>query len=97
MRLPECPVYRSFPLARLAAPAFAALLAACSHHYAEQETDAAATDAAAKPVVAAPAARQKTVFDDQLRALDKAKAVEKQLQEQKEAQDKAIEAEEKGG
>lgn len=39
----------------------------------------------------APKTRQKTVFDDQLKALDKAKAVEKQLQKDKEKQDKAIE------
>jgi hypothetical protein len=33
------------------------------------------------------------VFDAQLKALDKAKAVERQMQEAKEAQDRAIEAE----
>lgn len=38
-----------------------------------------------------PAAKQKTVFDDQLKALDKAKAVEKQLQEAKEKRDKEME------
>ena len=58
-------------------------LAACSGPTA---ADAAKpTEATAAPV------KQKTVFDDQLKALDKAKAVEKQMQEDKEKQDKAIE------
>jgi hypothetical protein len=57
---------------------------------------AADTDAA-KPAEQPAAQKQKTVFDDQLKALDKAKAVEKQLQENKEKQDKAIEEQEKGG
>lgn len=38
-----------------------------------------------------PAAPQPTVFDDQLKALEKAKAVEQQLQEAKEKADQAIE------
>jgi hypothetical protein len=59
-------------------------LAACGGH---PSADAAKTAAATQP---APV-RQKTVFDDQLKALDKAKAVEKQLQENKAKQDKAIE------
>ena len=59
-------------------------LGACGHPPAEAE---GAQAAAAAP---APAARQKTVFDDQLKALDKAKAVEKQLQEDKEKADQAI-------
>ncbi len=54
------------------------------------DTDAAAT--AAKPATS----RQKTVFDDQLKALDKAKAVEKQLKEAQEKRDKE-EAEAEGG
>ncbi|MBX3688695.1 hypothetical protein [Dokdonella sp.] len=54
----------------------------------------AEADKAAAP---APEQRQKTVFDDQLKALDKAKGVEQQLQKEKEAQDRAIEAQEKGG
>lgn len=63
-------------------------LAACSgHKAADADTDAAKTAVAAQP---APV-RQKTVFDDQLKALDKAKAVEKQLQEDKEKRDKAME------
>ena len=42
---------------------------------------------------AAPAAaKQKTVLDDQLKALEKAKAVEQQLQDEKEQHDKDIEA-----
>lgn len=40
----------------------------------------------------APPPKQKTVFDDQLKALDKAKAVEKQLQEEKEKHDQEIDA-----
>jgi hypothetical protein len=63
-------------------------LAACSSHNAAD----AGSDTAKKVSAAPPApVRQKTVFDDQLKALDKAKAVEKQLQEDKAKQDKAIE------
>ena len=67
-------------------------LAACGGH---KEADADADTA--KPAAAAPSAqaKQKTVFDDQLKALDKAKAVEKQLQDDKEKRDKAME--EQGG
>lgn len=54
-------------------------------------------DDAAKAAAPAPAQRQKTVFDDQLKALDKAKGVEQQLQKEKEQQDRAIEEQEKGG
>ena len=39
----------------------------------------------------APPAAQPTVLDDQLKALEKAKAVEQQLQEAKEKTDQAIE------
>lgn len=56
------------------------LLAACGHKAAEQEQ-------AATP----PPAKQKTVLDDQLKALEKAKGVEKQLQDEKEKADKALE------
>jgi hypothetical protein len=56
-------------------------LAACS--------DKPASDTA--PAAQAVAPRQKTVFDDQLKALEKAKAVQKQLQEDKEKRDKAME------
>jgi len=45
---------------------------------------------------AKPEPRQKTVFDDQLKAIDKAKGVEAQLQKEKEQQDRAIDAQEKG-
>lgn len=55
-------------------------LAACS--------DKPAADA--QPVAQPPAARQKTVFDDQLKALDKAKAVEKQLKDDQEKRDQAM-------
>jgi hypothetical protein len=73
------------------AAAFVLALAGCGEHYAAPE----AQPEAAAP--AAPAAKQKTVFDDSLRALDKAKAVEKQLKEQKDAQDQAMDAQERGG
>jgi hypothetical protein len=56
------------------------LLAACSRPSADP-------DAAAAP----PAAPAKTVLDGQLKALEKAKAVEKQLQDDKDRADKAIE------
>lgn len=71
-------MFRSIPIAALLLA-----LTACSGHK-------AADADAAKPAQPAPA-RQKTVFDEQLKALDKAKAVEKQLQDEKEKQDKAIE------
>ena len=38
------------------------------------------------------AAKQKTVIDDQLKAMEKAKAVEQQLQDEKEKHDKDIDA-----
>lgn len=61
-------------------------LVACG---AQKSADA---DTAKTAVVVQPAPiRRKTVFDDQLKALDKAKAVEKQMQEDKEKTDKAIE------
>ena len=45
----------------------------------------------------AAAKKQKTVFDDQLKALDKAKGVEKQMIEDKERRDKEMEKQENGG
>lgn len=54
-------------------------------------------EAPKKTEPAAPEARQKTVFDDQLKAIDKAKGVEQQLQKEKEKHDKDIEAQENGG
>ena len=64
------------------------VLGACSSHKAaDADGEAAKAAATVQPATA----RQKTVFDDQLKALDKAKAVEKQLQEDKAKQDKAIE------
>jgi hypothetical protein len=64
------------------------LLAACGDHKTEEaQADAAKAAAAAQPA----SARQKTVFDEQLKALDKAKAVEKQLQEDQKKRDKAME------
>lgn len=54
-------------------------------------------EAPKKTEPAAPAARQKTVFDDQLKTIDKAKGVEQQLIDEKEKHDKEIEAQENGG
>ena len=56
---------------------------------AQAPVDKAAEQAAAK--------KQKTVFDDQLKALDKAKAVEQQLQDDKDKRDKALQEQENGG
>ncbi|MEO5623599.1 MAG: hypothetical protein ABJB02_06290 [Dokdonella sp.] len=77
-------MFRSIVIASLIAASVVAL-DACGDHNTTADVDADATKAAA-PVPA----RQKTVFDDQLKALDKAKAVEKQLQEDKEKRDKAM-------
>jgi len=65
----------------LALAACVCVLAACSSHKAEDE---AAQQAAAAPV------KQKTVFDDQLKALEKAKAVQKTVDDAAKAQQKAI-------
>lgn len=46
---------------------------------------------ATAPVAPAAVAPQKTVLDDQLKALDKARAVQQQLEEEKAKTDKAIE------
>ena len=76
-------MFRSIVIASLiAASAFG--LGACSDHKAADADADAARAAPPAPV------RQKTVFDDQLKALDKAKAVEKQLQDDKEKRDKAM-------
>lgn len=64
-------------------------LAACGG---KPDADAAKADAPAPP-----APKQKTVFDDQLKAIDKAKGVEQQLQQEKEKHDRDIEAQENGG
>lgn len=61
------------------------LLLACSKP-APTDADAAAADSAP-----APAARPATVLDGQLRALDKARGVEQQLEKEKADHDKAIE------
>lgn len=61
------------------------LLLACSKPEAENP-EAAAVDATPTP-----APRAATVLDDQLKALDKAKGVEQELQKEKAAKDKAIE------
>ena len=65
----------------LALAACVCLFAACSGHKAEDE--AAKQAAAAQPP-------QKTVFDDQLKALEKAKAVQKTVDDAAKAQQKAI-------
>jgi len=44
----------------------------------------------APPAVQPAAVRQKTVFDDQLKALEKAKAVEKEMQKAQEKRDQAM-------
>ena len=57
------------------------VLGACSSEAPPTDTTVETTPAAPKP----------TVFDDQLKALEKAKAVEQQVQEAKEKADQAIE------
>lgn len=59
------------------------MLAACS--------DRGTGDEAPAPEQAAPV-RGKTVVDEQLKALDKARAVEKQLQDEKASRDRALES-----
>ncbi|MEP7096569.1 MAG: hypothetical protein ABI748_02820 [Dokdonella sp.] len=84
-------MFRSAPIhAGLIAAGVLALAACSSHKAADADADADAAKAAA--TAQPPPARQKTVFDDQLKALDKAKAVEKQLQKDKEKQDAEIDA-----
>ena len=73
-----------FPLA-VATLAFA--LAACSRSKAPEEA----------AVQAAPQPAQKTVFDTQLKALDKAKAVQGVVDQQKVEADKKVKDEEGGG
>jgi hypothetical protein len=68
-------------------------LAACGDKH---DADAAKADATRADAPAPPAPRQKTVFDDQLKAIDKAKGVEQQLQQEKEKHDRDIEAQENG-
>ncbi len=67
-------------------------LAACSSHTSESSADK--TEAAVdQPAIATP--RTPTVLDDQLKALDKAKAVEQTLQKAQAERDK--EMDEQGG
>lgn len=68
------------------------LLGACTPHSPDAETGAAATPA--DPPAAA--VRKPTVFDDQLKALDKAKAVEEELRKAQAERDKQID-EQSGG
>ena len=67
----------------LAAGAMA--IAACGGSSSNEEAQAA------KPVAQTPAPAQKTVFDDQLKALQKAKDMQKTVDDQAKATDKAIE------
>ena len=64
------------------------LIAACVCSIAACSSEAPPTGTA---VESTPVTPQPTVFDDQLKALEKAKAVEQQLQEAKEKTDQAIE------
>lgn len=64
------------------------LLVACSSH--SSDADSRAADAPAAPP-AATETRKPTVFDDQLKALDKAKAVEQTLQKAQADRDKQME------
>ena len=68
-------------------------LVACSSHSLESNADQAA---AAVDEPANAEARKPTVFDDQLKALDKAKAVEQTLQKAQAEHDKEID-EQSGG
>lgn len=61
------------------------MLPACSSS-SQQDKESAVDESGDPPA----ASKQPTVFDDQLKALDKAKAVEGKLQEDKAATDKAI-------
>lgn len=60
------------------------MLAACS--------DRGTGDEAPAPREQAAPVRGKTVVDEQLKALDKARAVEKQLQDEKASRDRALES-----
>jgi PBP1b-binding outer membrane lipoprotein LpoB len=71
----------------LAVATLAFALAACSRNKAPEE---AAAQAAPQPA-------QKTVFDTQLKALDKAKAVQGVVDQQKVEADKKVKDEEGGG
>lgn len=68
------------------------LLVACSSRSPDTDGGAAATPSAP----AAADARKPTVFDDQLKALDKAKAVEEELRKAQAERDKQID-EQSGG
>lgn len=70
----------------------ATLLVACSSHSSDADSHAADTPA---DQPAAAETRQPTVFDDQLKALDKAKAVEQTLQKAQADRDKQMQ--EQGG
>lgn len=69
------------------------LLVSCSSH--SSDADSRAMDATAEQPVAAKV-RQPTILDDQLKALDKAKAVEQTLQKGQADRDKEID-EQSGG
>ncbi len=71
----------------------AALLVACSSH--SSDTDSRAADAPADQPATAEA-RKPTVFDDQLKALDKTKAVEQTLQKAQADRDKQMDEQDGG-
>ena len=69
------------------------LLVACSSHSSEADSGAAASPA---DQPAAAEARKPTVFDDQLKALDKAKSVEQTLQKAQADRDKKMDDQDGG-
>ena len=79
---------RSIPLQAGLLAATLSILSACGGSH---PPEASATQAEAPA-----AAKQKTVFDDQLKALEKAKALEKQMQEDQKKRDAEIERQEQG-
>ena len=79
---------RCVPLQAGLLAACVSMLAACGGRPADEPPPKAEAPAAAK---------RKTVFDDQLKALDKAKALEKQMQEDQRKRDEEIEKQEQGG
>jgi hypothetical protein len=72
----------------LAAASFALLIGACSS---SPPPDADTADGSAEVAAPDSAPSQPTVFDDQLKALEKAKQVEETLQKAKDDRDKAME------
>ena len=71
------------------ATAFAIALSACS----SADKPPPAADKSSTTATATPAPKPATILDDQLKAIDKAKAVEAQLEKEKQAADRKIDAE----